>query len=131
MLNPRLARLTDERIERSLRKRPIRQPPIEPGSLAVAMGRVIVRVRAEIELSQRQLARLLGVSPSAVSRWEAGHRFPTLSHLAKIADLAGRPASALLVATEELLRVARDGDAARDTSGPDGHRQEDDHAADD
>ena len=132
MLNPRLAQLTDKRIQQSLRERPIRQPPpVEPDRLAAALGRVIVRIRRRRRLSQRRLAGLLDISPSAVSRWEAGHRFPTVSHLAGIAQLDGRPASALLGEAEELARRAQVDASVRDTTDPDRPTLEDDHAADD
>ena len=132
MLNPRLAQLTDSRIQQSLRERHNHQPPpVEPDRLAVALGRVIVRVRRRRRLSQRQLAGLLDLSPSAVSRWEAGRRFPTVSHLAGIAHLDGRPASALLGEAEQLARIVPDDPVARGTPAPGDPTLEDDHATDD
>lgn len=46
--------------------------------------------------SQSELARVLGVSPSAVSEWLAGRRRPGIQHLERIARLAGvNPGAAL------------------------------------
>ena len=36
-------------------------------------------VRKKLDLSQEQMARLLGVSFASVNRWEAGHSVPTKS----------------------------------------------------
>lgn len=40
-------------------------------------------------LSQRQLARLLGVAPGTVANWETGHRTPSLSMAKRIARIFG------------------------------------------
>ncbi|WP_207474580.1 helix-turn-helix transcriptional regulator [Tessaracoccus sp. SD287] len=50
---------------------------------------IILRCRRTADLSQRELAALLGVSPSTVARWETGERMPNADTLAAIADLAG------------------------------------------
>ena len=43
---------------------------------AVASGRA-ARIRELAGLSQAELAELVGVTPAAISRWEAGERRPT------------------------------------------------------
>jgi transcriptional regulator with XRE-family HTH domain len=43
---------------------------------AIASGRA-ARIRELAGLSQQEIAGLVGVTPAAVSRWEAGDRRPT------------------------------------------------------
>ncbi|MGA4669654.1 helix-turn-helix domain-containing protein [Propionibacteriaceae bacterium Y1923] len=50
---------------------------------------IILRCRRTADLSQRDLAALLGVSPTTVARWETGERVPTAAALATITELAG------------------------------------------
>ena len=40
-------------------------------------GAELTNIRRALELSQEQMARLLGVSFASVNRWEAGHSSPT------------------------------------------------------
>jgi transcriptional regulator with XRE-family HTH domain len=40
-------------------------------------------------LTMVELARMLGVDKSAVSRWESGERFPSRRFLKKIAEVTG------------------------------------------
>jgi len=40
-------------------------------------------------LTMVELARMLGVDKSAVSRWESGERFPSRRSLKKIAEVTG------------------------------------------
>lgn len=132
MLNPRLVRLSDRGIDRSLRRQPIRPPPaLTPDEFAVALGYVIYRVRWRAGLSQRELAVRLHINRSAVSRWESGVRFPTVSHLALLGELTGRPASSILLEAEDLLRLARHAGAIHDGLDPNGRDEEVGHAADD
>ncbi|HEX5500935.1 MAG TPA: helix-turn-helix transcriptional regulator [Thermomicrobiales bacterium] len=53
---------------------------------ARALALRLVAYRAEHGLSQRALARKLGVSQPAVARMETGEHLPTLQTLAQIAD---------------------------------------------
>jgi len=46
--------------------------------------KAIVRVRAQKKLSQRELAKNIGVAQSALARFETGRTNPTLSFLKKI-----------------------------------------------
>ena len=81
-----------------------------------ALGRVgagLRRVRQERRLSQADLARLAGVSPSAISQAEAGHRGLALDTLLTLAEALG-------VGLDELLAVKSAGDyvlARRDRLG--------------
>lgn len=49
-------------------------------------GEKIVEIRKEKGISQKELAKRLGVSPVMVAHWEKGRRNPKLDTLAKIAD---------------------------------------------
>ena len=131
MLNPHLIRLADRVTGQPLRQRPVRPPPSsDPQTLAVAVGYVIFRVRWRAGLSQREFASRLGINRSAVSRWESGQRFPTLSHLTLVGELVGRRASAMLTEAEDMV-LAAGADRLDRGCGRDGSHSEDDHAADD
>lgn len=45
------------------------------------VGKIISEARAESGLSLRELAKLTGMSPSAISRYEDGSRKPTVDTL--------------------------------------------------
>ncbi len=49
---------------------------------------VIRRVRRTAKMSQRQLAHVLGVSQSAVAKWETGRTAPSTRMLTRILDVA-------------------------------------------
>ncbi len=49
--------------------------------------RVILRLRAKLNLSQEGLAKLMGVSLASVSRWERGENEPTAIAKVKLEDL--------------------------------------------
>lgn len=49
---------------------------------------VVRRVRRAADLSQRELAALLGVAQSTVARWETGHISPHVTTLQAMLDLA-------------------------------------------
>lgn len=63
-------------------------------------GQVIAERRAELALTQKQLAERLNISDRTVSRWERGVGFPDLSLLEPLAD-------ALELSVVELLRGER------------------------
>jgi len=75
---------------------------IDPESL----GQAIRAKRLEIGLSQRELAELLCIDRSGVSRLEAGNGLPSLQTLNRLADV-------LLVPVEELVSLARIFERAR------------------
>ena len=47
------------------------------------------RIRRTADMSQRELAAMLGVAQSTVGRWEAGETSPDLETVARLAGLAG------------------------------------------
>ena len=54
-----------------------------------ALGNNIVNRLQEIGMSQRRLAKLIGVTESALSRWVNGQREPRASMLYKISKILG------------------------------------------
>ena len=66
-----------------------------------SFGNYLLEKRKEAALSQRQAARLLGVSDKAVSKWENGKAKPTTDTLRKLAALYRVPVEELLALREE------------------------------
>ena len=60
------------------------------------VGSLISKLRKEKNLSQQELADLLGVSPKTISKWECGNGLPDISILKKVSEVLG-------VTIEELL----------------------------
>ena len=59
------------------------------------------RLRTERGLSQRELARALYVTQSAVARWESGSRLPDAVTISRLAERLGVDAGALLATAAE------------------------------
>lgn len=96
-----------------VRGRPDGTPRFEQEKALGRVGAGLRRVRSERRLSQADLARLAGVSPSAISQAEAGHRGLALDTLLTLAE-------ALEVGLDDLLAVKSAGDyilARRDRLG--------------
>ncbi len=96
-----------------VRARPDGTPSFEQEKALGRVGAGLRRVRQERRLSQADLARLAGVSPSAISQAEAGHRGLALDTLLTLAEALG-------VGLDELLAVKSVGDyvlARRDRLG--------------
>ena len=49
--------------------------------------KVIRRLRAKLNVSQQELAEMLGVAFSSVNRWENGHNEPTIIAQEKLKQL--------------------------------------------
>lgn len=47
--------------------------------------------RVNARLSQKELAKILGVSNATIVNWEKGNSEPTLSQLRKLSELSGIP----------------------------------------
>lgn len=78
-------------------------------------ARLVVRVRRMADLSQRDLAAVLGVSSSTVARIETGAAMPSLACFQRILALAGCRLSVVDASGEELVPVSDD--ALRDNAG--------------
>ena len=68
------------------------------------IGAFVAARRKAMEMTQQQLAQVLGVTNKAVSKWESGTADPSTSNLLALAKLFGVPA-------EELLRETAAGGA--------------------
>ena len=96
-----------------VRTRPDGTPSFEQEKALGRVGAGLRRVRSERRLSQADLARLAGVSPSAISQAEAGHRGLALDTLLTLAEALG-------VGLDDLLAVKSASDyvlARRDRLG--------------
>ena len=51
----------------------------------------ITKARLRLDLTQRELANLIGVSHVTIFRWENGDRTPNVNHLADLANTLGKP----------------------------------------
>ena len=60
------------------------------------MGTLISKLRKERNMTQKDVAECLCVSPQAVSKWENGHNLPDIENLMQIAELTNTPYAALL-----------------------------------
>ena len=60
------------------------------------IGKVILCLRKEQGMTQRELAERLCVTDKAVSKWERGLGYPDVSLLAKLSQILGADLSALL-----------------------------------
>ncbi|GIW04339.1 MAG: hypothetical protein KatS3mg059_0959 [Thermomicrobiales bacterium] len=61
----------------------------EETALARALAIWLVQQRAARGLSQKDLARMLGVSQPTVARWESGEHVPEIKTLLRLADVLG------------------------------------------
>lgn len=76
---------------------------IEDG-VKMRIGEIIRKYRKEKELTQEQLAGLLGVTASAVNKWEKGSACPDIALLAPIARALGVSLDTLLAYHEKLTK---------------------------
>jgi len=60
------------------------------------IGPKIEQRRLKLGLSQRELAKRLGVSAQAISLWETGQLNPRKDRIAKIAEVLGYPVRTLI-----------------------------------
>ena len=56
---------------------------------AEAVARLLIQFRMRHELTQEQLAHLMGTSTPAISRLESGTHVPSLTTLSRLAEAAG------------------------------------------
>jgi transcriptional regulator with XRE-family HTH domain len=93
-------------------------PEFEQEKALGRLGQGLRRLRQERHLNQAELAQLAGVSPSAISQAESGHRGLALDTLLTLTEALG-------LSLDELLTVRSNGDyvlARRDRMGaPQGH----------
>lgn len=68
--------------------------------MILKIGETIKALRAKHKVTQEQFAVFLGVTPQAISRWEAGNGYPDIETLPAIADY-------FEITTDELLGIDR------------------------
>jgi transcriptional regulator with XRE-family HTH domain len=73
------------------------------------------RIRRTADVSQRELAAMLGVAQSTVGRWEAGETSPDLETAARLARIAGLRLA--LVDVDDRVVAPMAEDAVRDRGG--------------
>ncbi len=54
--------------------------------MQIKIGKIIQALRKERNLTQEQLAKFIGVSTPAVSKWESGNSYPDIELLPLLAD---------------------------------------------
>ena len=82
----------------------------------IKLSENIKKLRLEKDMTQSQLATVLGVSEQAVSRWENGNTYPDITLLPAIADyfkvsideLMGMESYKDEKETEEIIRIVKD-----------------------
>src|SRR6478736_1008416 len=79
------------------------------------VGRITARVRRLADLSQRELAAKVMLSPASVARVESGAGLPSLTTLCRIVEVAGLRLAVLDAQGNEALPVSED--AVRDNQG--------------
>lgn len=97
-----------------VRSGPDATPRFEQEKALGRLGEGLRQLRRERHLNQAELAQLAGVSPSAISQAESGHRGLALDTLLTLAEALG-------VSLDDLLAVRSNGDyilARRDRMGP-------------
>lgn len=86
---------------------------------------LISAIKAEMAISQAELARRLGVDEETVSRWMRGHTVMNVDNLAQIASVIGRKPSDLVYRAQEILLMETlgesdaEGTVLRAAKGPD------------
>lgn len=73
--------------------------PTQTTGVAKKLGKKIARERVARELTQEQLAEMLGVEQETISRFERGLTLPPLPRLIQLADVFDVPLDALLRGT--------------------------------
>lgn len=59
--------------------------------------------RVNAKMTQREWAKILGVSQSTVVNWEKGNTEPTLSQLRKMSEISGIPMDFIFVDDKSIL----------------------------
>ncbi|MCC0636712.1 MULTISPECIES: helix-turn-helix domain-containing protein [unclassified Clostridioides] len=81
--------------------------------MRIKIGEVIQTLRKEKSLTQEQLAKFIGVSTPAVSKWESGNSYPDIELLPVLADFFNVSVDKLLnykvdLSEEEVMKVYKE-----------------------
>lgn len=88
-LNKKIKFFDFEEIHKELMKRTGYKKSQEDMELKYLLIRAIIKARGEKGLTQRELARQIKITQSALARFESGRTNPTLSFIQKIATGLG------------------------------------------
>jgi DNA-binding XRE family transcriptional regulator len=72
---------------------------LENNSIEYQVVREIIKARYELNLTQEQLAKLVGTKQSNISRLESGEYNPTIEFLSKVAQAMGKTLRSLSIIT--------------------------------
>ncbi len=81
--------------------------------MQIKIGKVIQNLRKERNLTQEQLAKFIGVSTPAVSKWESGNSYPDIELLPLLADFFNVSIDKLLnykidLSEEEVMKIYKE-----------------------
>ncbi len=105
-------------LDRYIAEREARDPEFkaarEESRAQFEFQRTLVMYRIEAGITQREMAKRLGVKQPALARWEAGETMPTLETLFRVAkalqlDFAVTPESPLLVTPHRVQKAVATG----------------------
>lgn len=74
------------------------------GMIKTEIGDKIIKARKNADLTQNQLAELLGVSRQSVSNWENNRSYPDIVSVIKISDICNISLDSLLKNDEKMLQ---------------------------
>ena len=69
--------------------------------MSMLFADTLKRLRAEKELSQRDVAQQMYVTRSTVARWESGSRLPDVAMISRLSEVLGADVNLLLSATSQ------------------------------
>ena len=84
---------------------PMRFEPV-PATLAITAAAALRRMRLAAGLTQRQLARALGVQPPVIVRFESGRNVPSLDTCVRYAIACGGTVAGVGAAIDQLFSAA-------------------------
>lgn len=59
-------------------------------------GELLNRLRISKNMTQKQIADMLKISPKTVSKWERGRGFPDISYVSELAEILGVSTDSML-----------------------------------
>jgi len=70
----------------------------------MSIGEVLKQARAEINLSQEEIAEKVGVSRQTISNWENGRSYPDISYVMALSDACGVTLDSLLKGDSKMIK---------------------------
>ena len=81
--------ISHDEFKKHLRKNPEYRKYLREHAVEIKIYDALIRARVEGHLTQRQLAKKIGIAQPSLARFEAGRTNPTLSFLKKITSALG------------------------------------------